>query len=172
MRTTNGGDDNVSILGCCRSTGKGCCLVQEAIRQNRRVSKLSLLSLLLTTVSANAGTVVIEAVGPNVPGTKVFTCERIESNELYLDATKGGWRIVPKTTRRVEPCAAGIYPSRNYHIYIRMDVYDNANNLVKTYKLPPYFAFINPYDMPQPVPEPPVLQLVYNSNKIKDLAIL
>lgn len=117
----------------------------------------------LCSAPAIAGTITIEATGPNVPGTKVFTCERIESLELYYDDLKAGWRAVPKTTVLVEPCSAGIYPSRNYHIYIRMDVYDQANNLTATYKLPPYFAFVNPNTIPlDPRPLPPVLQLVYN----------
>ncbi len=49
----------------------------------------------------------------------------------------------------------------------------DANNLTKTYKLPPYFAFVNPNSIPEEMrSEPPILRIVYNSNKIKDLAVL
>jgi hypothetical protein len=79
-----------------------------------------------------------------VPGNRTFECVRIESDELYFDALKKGWRIVPKTVRRIEPCSAGIYPGRNYHVYIRMVATDDTGTILSVHDLPPYYVFLAP----------------------------
>lgn len=112
-----------------------------------------ILGLLLAPV-AFAETVVIEATGPNVPGDKVFKCARIESIEL-VPSTKfiGSWAAVPKSDR-VEGCDAGIYPGRNYQVFIIMEVW-NGGQMTQTYNLPPYFVWIAPVAEPNSVPQPP-----------------
>lgn len=108
---------------------------------------LALLAALPLT--ADAEEILIEATGPNVVGRKEFLCVEIRSQELYYDPVKKGMRAV-KDSSRTEACDVGIYPGRNYHVYIVMHVFDDQNNITGTYDLPPYFVYVAAERKPMP----------------------
>lgn len=113
-------------------------------------AKLIILGL-LAVQTAYGETVTIEATGPWYPDVahRTFTCARLESHELTRSTKLNGWVSVPKSGR-VEGCEAGIWPGRNYHVFITMRSYNANDQLIRTDTLPPYFVWIPPPSRPEP----------------------